>query len=327
MQNKRPLSHGQEVEQMQRDYSDHNWSDPESQSATLLEAITTFEENNLPYALIGGIAGRGLGRPRVTHDIDLFIAPEDAKCALKALSERGFTTEERDPAWLFKAWKNNTLVDLIFKSSGDIYFDEEMQKHVQRVPFNDHFINLISPEDFVVIKAAVHQEHIPHHWHDALAVLTEGNLDWEYLVKRARFSPRRVLSLLVYAQSNDIAVPLEAIQTLYRKLFEMRSQVPKKVIYPYREIHESKESSRPKDSIIYIKARIMEALNTDERTADHDIKVVVTENSVDVRGEVFTKDQQKAVHEVVRGISPDKEFRNHVFVRTLPGPEESEVIQ
>jgi len=327
MESKKPLSHGQEIRQMQQDYSDHNSSDPESQSATLLEAITSFEENELPYALIGGIACRGLGRPRITHDIDLFVAPEDAMWALEILKERGFTTEKRDPAWLFKAWKNNILVDLIFKSSGDIYFDDEMQKHVQRVPFKDHFINSISPEDFVVIKAAVHQEHIPHHWHDALAVLTEGNLEWEYLVKRARFSPRRVLSLLIYAQSNDIAVPMEVIQTLYRKLFEMSYQTPKKVIFPYREAPKLQERPEPRDSIIYIKAKIMEALNTDERTADHDIKVVVTESTVDARGEVFTSDQQRAVHEVVRAISPEKEFRNNVYVRSLPGPEDSEVIQ
>lgn len=328
MENTAPNDHTTEMAQMRQDYRDHNQSDPEAQCETLLEAVGVMEENSIPYALIGGIAGKGLGRPRITHDIDLFLTPEDANYALEALNDCGFKTEKRDTAWLYKAWKNGILVDIIFRSSGDIYFDEEIQRHVRRVPFKDHFLNSISPEDFIVIKAAVHQEHIPHHWHDALAVLTEGNLDWEYLVKRARYSPRRVLALLIYAQSNDIAVPVEAVQTLYRKLYEMSSQITRPLIHPYRKAPETKQvSNTPRDSIVYVKAKIIEALSTDERTADHDIKIVVTDGAIDARGEVFTEDQKRAVCEIIGTISPEREFKNHIFVRSLPGPEESEVIQ
>src|SRR5690606_20282195 len=106
------------------------------------------------------------------------------------------------------------LVDIIFKSSGDIYFDEEVQAHVRRMNYLGSYVNAISPEDFLVIKAAAHQEHNPHHWHDALAVLKQGNLDWEYLLRRAKNAPRRVLALLIYGQSNDIAVPNDVIKKL-----------------------------------------------------------------------------------------------------------------
>jgi hypothetical protein len=38
---------------------------------------------------------------------------------------------------------------------------------------------------------------------------------WEYLLRRARRSgPRRVLSLMLYAESNDLAVPAEAVESL-----------------------------------------------------------------------------------------------------------------
>lgn len=325
---KKPLSRKQEVEQMRKDYQDHNLSDPVSQRNVLLSTIQTLEKEGIPYALIGGIAGKELGRPRVTHDIDIFVRPDDADRALAALEDKGFKTEKRDPAWLYKAWNDGILVDIIFKSSGDIYFDEEIRRHVRRVPFHGHHINSISPEDFVVIKAAVHQEHIPHHWHDALAVLTEGDLDWRYLLTRARHSPRRVLALLIYAQSNDIAVPADVVQNLYRKVFESSAEQKKPVHYPYREGEkETRPERTPKDSVLYAKGKIMEALNTDERIADHDIKIVVTETSVDARGEVFTHEQKRAVREVLRKMSPNKELRDFVHVRELPGPEESEVIQ
>jgi hypothetical protein len=46
-------------------------------------------------------------------------------------------------------------------------------------------------------------------------VISQGDLDWEYLVRRAcRAGPRRVLSLLLYAESNDLFVPRGAVVSL-----------------------------------------------------------------------------------------------------------------
>ncbi|MEX1100165.1 MAG: nucleotidyltransferase, partial [Bacteriovoracaceae bacterium] len=131
---------------MASDHRAHNESDPVKQRKILLTIVESMETSSIPYAVIGGIAGKELGRPRVTHDIDVFVKPEDAPKALVALKEQAFKTEKRDPAWLYKAWKDDILVDIIFKSAGDIYFDEEIQSHVRRVPYKGHFINAISPE-------------------------------------------------------------------------------------------------------------------------------------------------------------------------------------
>src|SRR5690554_4411363 len=114
----RPLDHSEEVERMRSEYNDHNFSDPIKQRKVLLQAISVLEERSIPYALIGGIASKELGRPRITHDIDIFLCPEDANAALSALKKAGFKTEKRDPFWLYKAWKDDILVDIIFKSSG-----------------------------------------------------------------------------------------------------------------------------------------------------------------------------------------------------------------
>ena len=37
------------------------------------EATEALENAGVPYALIGGIASNGFGRPRWTHDIDVFV--------------------------------------------------------------------------------------------------------------------------------------------------------------------------------------------------------------------------------------------------------------
>ena len=83
-----------------------------------------------------------------------------------------------------------------------------------------HRVRLIAPEDLLVIKAAVHDERGPRHWHDALGVIGVNDLDWDYLLRRARQAPRRVLSLLVYAHSLDIAVPNQVVRELFRSIYE-----------------------------------------------------------------------------------------------------------
>lgn len=325
-------SRQQELDEKARDWHDHNVTELADLNRTLLATIQTVEETDIPYALIGGVAVKELGRPRVTHDIDIFVQPDDADRVLEVLERKGFHTERRDPFWLYKAWKDEVLVDVVFKSSGDIYFDEELRAHVRRIPYLGSHINAIGPEDFIVIKSAAHQEDNPHHWFDALAVLTQGNLDWEYLLKRARHAPRRVLSVLIYAQSIDIAVPNEVIEKLYRLIFEPQTYVPPSVIHPYRKEKsfgfngEATEETPEKDSLIYTKGRIIEALTDDQRIPEHDLKVIVTDTEVVIRGEVFTHAQKEAVNEVLQRATPELTASNQVSVRVLTPPE-SEAIQ
>ena len=69
--------------------------------------------------------------------------------------------------------------------------------------FKGHDVRLVPPEDLVIMKAVVHDEAEPGHWHDALSIIAYGHVDWHYFARRALKAPRRVLSLLIYAQSVD----------------------------------------------------------------------------------------------------------------------------
>lgn len=184
------------------------------------DVIATLERTDVEYALMGGIASTGHGRPRWTHDIDVFVRPTGADAALDALAQAGFDTERTDPAWLFKGFKHGVLVDVIFHSTGGFYLDDEMIARSVERDFMGHRLRLLAPEDLLVIKAAVHDEHGPRHWHDALGVIGVNDLDWDYLMRRARQAPRRVLSLLVYAHSLDRAVPNHVVRELYRQIYE-----------------------------------------------------------------------------------------------------------
>jgi hypothetical protein len=70
------------------------------------------------------------------------------------------------------------------------------------------------------MKAVTHDEHMPRHWHDALGLVSRCGLDWDYVLRRARQAgARRVLSLLVYAQSNDLIVPNRVIEELFDAIY------------------------------------------------------------------------------------------------------------
>jgi predicted nucleotidyltransferase len=209
-----PLTRSEELFRRIQDFHDHNIPNLEQIKLTLFETVEIFDQYQIDFILFGGLAGYQLGRPRETHDIDILIHPKDAEYVLEV-----FETERRDPQWIYKAWKNDVLVDLIFKSCGDIFIDDEVKSHTRRLSYWGRTIPTISPEDYLIIKVAANREKASHHWYDALSVLKEGQIDWAYLLIRSRYAPRRLLSLLLYAHSMDIRVPQDVIHELYKYIY------------------------------------------------------------------------------------------------------------
>lgn len=305
---------------------------------TLLEALETLTDREIPYALIGGVAVSGLGRPRSTHDIDIFIRPEDANPTLKALADCGFETEETDPSWLYKGFKEDVMVDIIFRSEGGIYFDDEMLSRTIDVNYHDHEVRCVSPEDLVIIKSAVHSEQGSRHWHDALAVLAHSVDDWEYLLRRARRAPRRLLALLIYAQSNDIWVPNQLIHKLYRFVFENeRFEHSRNFTFPAGRLESEAKaksiqrtparSEAPRAKSTYLSAKLEAALAQDERTGTLDVDISLDHEWVRAQGVVFTQSQRQAVEDIVKELVPDRSFQNDIQLLDDSLPGESEVLQ
>ena len=185
----------------------------------LREAVEAVDRAGYAFLVLGGLASSLVGRPRWTHDIDFLVRPDDARDVLEALRGAGFTTEETDPIWIYKAFKNDVMVDVIFMVMGGIYLDDEMESRSIERDYQDLRLKIPSPEDQIVIKAIVHREETSRHWFDALAILGRAQLDWTYLTRRGRVGARRLLALLVYAQSADILVPTWVIRRLYEEIY------------------------------------------------------------------------------------------------------------
>ena len=186
----------------------------------LEESTQSLVKGGIDYVLIGGIASAALGRPRETKDIDLFVKAEDLKKAVAALERAGFDTEEPEFDWLYKATKHDILVDVIFKGSNDVYLDDEMSRRALERDFKSVRVRLLPAEDLVVMKALSHEEETPQYWHDALAIISSNELDWDYLLQRAERGARRILSLLVYAESMDLIVPDDVIRRLFSRIYD-----------------------------------------------------------------------------------------------------------
>ncbi len=203
----------------------------EAFARVLREAVETVERAGIPFLVLGGLASSLVGRPRWTHDIDFLVRPDDASDVLEALRGAGFTTEETDPVWIYKAFKDDVMVDIIFMVMGGIYLDDEMRAHsIERdytIPSPSGGgqggavlrLRIPSPEDQIVIKAIVHREETSRHWFDSLAILGRAELDWNYLLRRGRVGAHRLLALLIYAQSADILVPSWVIRRLYEEVY------------------------------------------------------------------------------------------------------------
>ena len=179
-------------------------------------AVAAAQSTGEPFALIGEVGSAAFGRERGTRDVDLFMRPASAPVVLDALASAGFDVEVFDDHWLYKGHRDGIDVDVIFRASRDVLFDEEMARRVRLLHVMGRMLPLAPPEDIVVMKAMAADEDTARYWYDALAIIARTDLDWDYLLARARqHGVRRILSLLLYAESVDLLVPQRSIDELY----------------------------------------------------------------------------------------------------------------
>jgi predicted nucleotidyltransferase len=156
---------------------------------TLKLAASTLREADVRFMLGGGLAIWARGGPETEHDVDFFVKREEAERAVKALEQSGFRTEEPPEGWLYKGWRGNVMVDLIYAPSGltvdDEWLDraEELEVHAVRMP-------VMRAEDVLVAKLLAMREH--HLDYDSvleIARTVREQIDWDDVRKRTDGSP------------------------------------------------------------------------------------------------------------------------------------------
>jgi predicted nucleotidyltransferase len=137
---------------------------------TLKRASAALRDADVPFVLGGGVAIWARGGPETEHDLDFFLKREDAERALQVLADAGFRPEKPPEGWLYKAWDDHVLVDLIFDPSG-VTIDDEFVERAAETEVHAVRMRVLRPEDVLVTK---------------LLALKEHALDYDSLLETAR---------------------------------------------------------------------------------------------------------------------------------------------
>lgn len=162
----------------------------------LIEAIEKLQKaclkQKIKIAFTGGIAIGVYGNPRATYDVDGFILAAKKQIAplLLALGKIGFKSSKKP---VFKTIQDKQFITLIYSkykmyvdlfiATGD--FQSGILKRAKRLKANKLKINVVSPEDLILLKLQAGRE---KDLDDVRGILTESftRLDLKYLKKWAK---------------------------------------------------------------------------------------------------------------------------------------------
>jgi hypothetical protein len=156
---------------------------------TLKKAVAAFREAEVPALLAGSVAIWARGGPETHHDLDFVVREEDAERALQVLADAGMRTEKPPEEWLYKAWDDDVLIDVIFKPRGLVVDDEVLARgeslHVLGIT-----IPVMSIEDVLATKLlALHEHQLDYTAVLRTARAVREQIDWRYLRNRTADSP------------------------------------------------------------------------------------------------------------------------------------------
>lgn len=158
-------------------------------TTSLKRAAAALEAGRIPYLLGGGLGCWALGGPPSSNDIDLIVKREDAQRALDALGNAGMRTEHPPEQWLFKAWDDDVLIDVIFEPAGMRVTDEVLERG-EEMNVDGMYVRVMALDDILVTKLLALDEHSADY--GSLLQISRAlreRIDWTGLRERTSSSP------------------------------------------------------------------------------------------------------------------------------------------
>lgn len=155
---------------------------PNVLAETLRDLVAWLESENIPQAIIGGVAVALLAQPRVTQDIDavLWLDTTEVESFLQTGAAYGFVPRISDAAdfartrrvILLQHQPTGVTVDL---SCGALPFENELIARARTLTIGSLKLRVATPEDLIIMKAVAHR---PRDIADIEAILNiEQHLD------------------------------------------------------------------------------------------------------------------------------------------------------
>jgi hypothetical protein len=156
---------------------------------TMKRASAALRDADVEFMLGGGFAIWARGGPPTDHDVDLYVRERDALAALEALVDAGFREERPPEDWLYKAWEEDNLVDLVFRPAGGPVDDEHFARATM-MEVNAQRLLVAAIDDVLATKLLAMNEQEP----DYRAILEisralREQIDWNDVEARTRHSP------------------------------------------------------------------------------------------------------------------------------------------
>lgn len=164
-------------------------------TGALRDFARLFEQWELPYAVMGGIAVRVYGIPRATYDVDFTVAVDRPRLPelYRAIRELGYTVPEQyEQGWVDRVAGMPVVkarlylegrgvdVDLFLAESR---FQKELLARRRREQIDELAVWFVSPEDLILLKLISHR---PRDLADIGDILfTQGQLDETHMRKWA----------------------------------------------------------------------------------------------------------------------------------------------
>jgi hypothetical protein len=150
------------------------------------EALQLFTRSRIPVLVGGAYAfAEYTGIYRDTKDLDVFLRKRDAGAALDLLQGAGWRAERTDEGWIYKAFRDEWFVDLIFSSGNRLaQVDDSWFQGNPSCQVLGSQVRLVRPEEMIWSKAFV-LERERYDGADVAHLIKAGaaSLDWKRMMR------------------------------------------------------------------------------------------------------------------------------------------------
>jgi hypothetical protein len=154
-------------------------------------AAAVLRDNEIPFALAGGLAVYARGGPPTEHDVDFMLREEDAERALGALRAAGFREERPPEGWLFKVFdEDGAMIDLIFAPNSKPERVQAFLDHADDLEVYAITLPVMAVTDVLGTKLLTLKEHeLDYDSVLEIARTCREQVDWERLREQTAESP------------------------------------------------------------------------------------------------------------------------------------------
>jgi predicted nucleotidyltransferase len=162
---------------------------------TLLDAMkraaATLRDNEISFALAGGLAVYARGGTETAHDVDFVLSRDDAERALPLLAEAGFRCERPPEGWLFKVFDDeDSMIDLIFAPNNQPEAVGEILERADELEVYAITLKVMSVTDVLASKLLALKEHeVDYESVLEVARSCREQIDWPVLHARTDGNP------------------------------------------------------------------------------------------------------------------------------------------